>query len=113
MLDIIADTTVKGSVSAEPSPVAPHQTIIKFPAVTPKKSSKCKKATSRGATAPEKPMLALSTNPTLSKKKKQPAVPPQGSPKDDLRSSTKKKWTFQLMLQQLISQQGSTHASPI
>lgn len=42
LLDIIPDITVKGSVSAKPTPVAPHQTLIKFPAVTPKKSSKRK-----------------------------------------------------------------------
>ena len=65
--------------------------------------------TSGGATTPEElehkrtrpiqlkasePAGTLPISPTPSKKKKSLAVIPQGSPKEHLRSATKKKWTF-------------------
>lgn len=105
LLDIIAEITGEGSTATKPTPAASQQTPTRSTPTAPKGSSKRKEATYRGVTTPEKPEQKRTrpiqpkdvvpartppTNPTPSKRKKQPAIPPQGSPKDRLRNSSKK-----------------------
>lgn len=105
LLDIIAEIIVEGSTAVKPSPVTSQQTPTKSTLIAPKGSSKRKGATSIGATASEEPKQKYirpiqpkevvpagtpPTSPTPSKRKRQSAVPLQGSLKDHLRSSTKK-----------------------
>lgn len=105
LLDTIAEITTEGSVAVKPTPIALQQTPTKSTPIAPKGSSKQKWATFGDATAPEEPkqkrtrpiqprdvILAGTppTSPTPSKRKKKSVVPLQVSPKDCLRSSTKK-----------------------
>ena len=106
LLDIIAEITAKESASASSALAASHQTPTKSPPTTPKRFSKCKGATSGGATVPEESehkrtrttraktdAIARTplTSPNPSQKKKKLVVTLQGSPKDHLRSVAKKK----------------------
>lgn len=105
LLDIIAEITTEDSTTVKPTSAAPHKMPTKSPPTVPKGSSKCKEATSGGATILEEPKhkrartiqpkasVPVGTpliSPSLSQKKKQPTIPPQGLPKDRLSSSTKK-----------------------
>lgn len=101
LLDIIDE----GSATVKYVVVVSQQAPSKSIPIAPNGSNKRKRATSRGVTTPEEPEQKRTrstqpkdvapartppTSPTPSKKKKQPVVPPQGSPRDRLRSSSKK-----------------------
>lgn len=105
LLDIIDEIIDEGSATVKYVIVVSQQAPSKSIPIAPNGSNKRKRATSRGVTTPEEPEQKRTrstqpkdvaptrtppTSPTPSKKKKQPVVPPQGSPRDRLRSSSKK-----------------------
>lgn len=97
-MGIISEITAEEAATLQP--------LVKSLSTTTKPTNKCRGATSRGAAVPEEPETKRArstqstpaatdgtplTSPTPRQKKKKYATTAQGSPKDCLRSATKKK----------------------
>lgn len=90
LLAIIAAITAKGQAADASTPIPPQQTPSQLVRTSPRQSNKRKDSTSKGPATTTLSTTPLS-NPATKKTKTLPATSPQASPKDKLRSASKKR----------------------